>query len=72
MRVYPQKFTMKHYPFRTPQQAKARLATRLARRCHPEHAKGWGVHYDQYAPGFDFCWDPDKLLYWKDTRNPLP
>ncbi len=72
MRVYPLKFTMKHYPFRTPAQAKAKIETRLARRNHQEHAQGWGVHYDQYPPGFDFCWDPAKLLYWKDTRSPLP
>jgi glycosyltransferase involved in cell wall biosynthesis len=63
---------MKHYPFRTPEQARRKIETRLARRCHPEHAKGWGVHYDQYPPGFDFRWDPAKLLFWKDTRSPLP
>ena len=72
MRVYPQQFSMKHYPFRTPAQAKAKIETRLARRCAEEHAQGWGVHYDQYTPGFNFCWDPAKLLYWKDTRSPLP
>ncbi len=72
MRVYPQRFTMKHFPFRTPAQAKAKIETRLARRCAEEHAKGWGVHYDQYPPGFDFCWDPAKLKFWKDTRSPLP
>ena len=72
MRVYPQKFTMKHYPFRTPAQAKAKIDTRLARRRKEEHDKGWGVHYDQYPPGFDFCWDPAKLKFWKDTRSPLP
>jgi glycosyltransferase involved in cell wall biosynthesis len=72
MRVYPQKFTMKHYPFRTPEQARRKIETRLARRRMEEHAKGWGVHYDQYPPGFDFTWDPAKLLYWKDARSPLP
>jgi glycosyltransferase involved in cell wall biosynthesis len=72
MRIYPHKFTMKHYPFRTPAQAKAKIETRLARRCKEEHDKGWGVHYDQYPPGFDFCWDPAKLLYWKNTGSPLP
>ena len=50
MRIYPQKFTMKHYPFRTPAQAKAKIETRLARRNQQEHAAGWGVHYDQYPP----------------------
>ena len=72
MRVYPHEFVMKHYPFRTPAQAKAKLETRLARRCNEEHDKGWGVHYDQYPPGFDFCWDPAKLKFWRDTWTPLP
>lgn len=72
MRVYPIKFTMKHFPFRTPSQAKAKIETRLARRCKEEHQRGWGVHYDQYPPGFDFCWDPAKLKFWGDTRSPLP
>lgn len=72
MRVYPQKFVMKHYPFRTPAQAKAKIETRLARRRKEEHDKGWGVHYDQYPPDFNFCWDPAKLKFWKDTRSPLP
>ena len=72
MRVYPVKFAMKHYPFRTPAQAKAKIETRVARRCAEEHAKGWGVHYDQYPAGFDFCWEPAKLKFWKDTRSPLP
>jgi len=72
MRIYPHRFTMKHYPFRTPEQARRKIETRLSRRRMEEHAKGWGVHYDQYPPGFDFCWDPAKLLYWQDTRSALP
>ena len=73
MRIYPQRLSMKHYPFRTPAQAKTKVETRLARRRKEEHDKGWGVHYDQYAPpGFDFCWDQKKLLVWRDTRSPIP
>jgi glycosyltransferase involved in cell wall biosynthesis len=72
MRIYPVQFSMKHYPFRTPAQAKAKIETRIKRRNHQEHAAGWGVHYDQYPPGFEFCWDPAKLRFWKDTRSPLP
>ena len=64
--------TMKHYPFRTPEQARRKIETRLARRCHEEHAKGWGVHYDQYPPDFPFCWRPEELKFWRDTRSPLP
>ena len=72
MRIYPQKFVMKHYPFRTPAQAKARNAERRARRVPEEVAKGWGTHLDQWPADFDFCWDPAKLKFWKDTRSPLP
>ena len=72
MRVYAQKFTMKHYPFRTPAQAKAKIETRLKRRNHQEHAQGWGVHYDQYPADFSYCWDQTKLRFWRDTRSPLP
>jgi hypothetical protein len=72
MRVYPQKFTMKHYPFRAPEQARQKIETRLVRRSMEEHAKGWGVHYDQYPKDFNYQWDAEKLLYWRDTRSPLP
>lgn len=61
--VAPEKFIMKHYPFRTPTQARMKLATRLARRCHEEHRDGWGVHYDAQFPP-TFCWDPAKLKEW--------
>ena len=72
MLIYPQRMTMKHFPFRTPEQARRKIETRIARRRKEEHDRGWGVHYDQYAPDFNFTWDPEKLLYWKDTRTPLP
>jgi hypothetical protein len=70
MRIFPLQFTMKHYPFRTPQQARARVAQRKARRVPSELAKGWGSHLDGY--GEPFCWDRDKLKFWKDTTSPLP
>jgi glycosyltransferase involved in cell wall biosynthesis len=72
IRVCPEKFVMKHYPFRTPAQARAKIETRLARRCKEEHDRGWGVHYDQYPPDFSYCWDATKLLRWEDTRSPRP
>jgi len=63
-RVYPEKFVMKHFAFRNPEQARLKIETRLARRCHEEHRDGWGVHYDQYPPGFSFCWNPAELREW--------
>lgn len=63
--VFPQKFLMKHYPYRTPEQARRKIETRLARRCHEEHRDGWGVHYDEkFPPGF--LWDPAKLQEWRE------
>lgn len=63
-RVAPEKFVMKHFAFRTPRQARQKIETRLARRCKAEHDQGWGVHYDQFKPGFPFCWNPADLLEW--------
>ena len=71
-RVAPEWFTMKHYPFRTPAQAREKLETRLARRCHEEHQAGWGVHYDEFPPGFSFCWNPADLKWWSNTESALP
>lgn len=65
-RVAPEKFIMKHYPYRTPAQAKRRVETRLERRCAQEHEQGWGRHYDDFKPDFSFCWNPKELLDWRD------
>ncbi len=62
-KVSPEKFLMRHYPYRTPFQARRKLQTRLARRCHEEHHDGWGVHYDVFPPGFSFCWDRKTLKH---------
>ena len=71
MKVAPERFTMKHYPFRSPEQARRKLETRLARRCHDEHRRGWGVHYDEPFPP-TFCWNPEDLQAWSDSSTPLP
>ena len=72
LNVSPEKFVLKHYPFRTPEQARRKLAVRMERRCHEEHRMGWGVHYDEFPPDFSFCWDRAELMEWKDTGSPLP
>lgn len=70
-RQCPERWVMKHYPFRTPEQARAKIETRLKRRCHEEHRKGWGVHYDVFKPGFNFCWDAGKLREWPSAGFPV-
>ena len=63
-RVAPEEFLVKHIPNRTQEQAQRKLSTRLGRRCHREHAKGWGVHYDILTPGTNFLRDPRSLRRW--------
>ena len=63
-RVAPEKFVLKHFPWRSPAHFERKLAERLARRCESEHAKGWGVHYDPLAAGKDLI--PKNLKYWPD------
>jgi len=70
MLISPERFVMKHYPFRTPAQARAKIATRIARLDPAERAKGWGAHLDGYHE--PFCWQPETLKFWRDTRSPLP
>ena len=76
-RICPERWSMKHYPFRTPEQARAKLLTRLARRCKPEHAAGWGVHYDPLLTavqaGLEMRWRADSLEFWNaDPTSALP
>lgn len=71
-RVAREKFILKHYPYRTTEQARERIRTRLARRCHAEHDKGWGIHYDALTPESEFLIDPAKLTYWRDPASPTP
>jgi len=71
--VYPEKFVMKHYPFRTNAQAAGRIRTRLERRCKAEHKeRKWGVHYDSLIGQQEFTRDPSTLQFWRDTDYPRP
>ena len=72
LKLCPERWTMKHYPFRTPEQSRKKLQVRLERRCHSEHKDGWGVHYDEFAPGFGFRWNAASLQTWRDLETPLP
>lgn len=59
--LWDETLVLKHYPFRTQKQASERIRTRLARRCHAEHDKGWGVHYDVFTPETRFIRDRAAL-----------
>lgn len=72
MRVYPEKFVLKHYPFRTQAQAAKKIRERLTRRSPAERASGWHVHYDLHRPEDNFIRDPATLKYWRDPQSPFP
>lgn len=71
-RTSAEKWSMKHYPYRTPAQARHKVQVRLERRCHDEHEDGWGVHYDAFGALATYVWDATKLKEWRDTESPLP
>ena len=71
-RLCPETFVLKHYPFRTTDQARRKLKERLTRRCHEEHQNGWGIHYDLFEPGSIFQWDQKALKMWPDLETPIP
>jgi len=73
-KLAPEKFILKHYPYRTQAQARERIRTRLERRCQEEHRKGWGVHYDGLSAESNFLRDPTigTLTFWRDVEQPAP
>jgi glycosyltransferase involved in cell wall biosynthesis len=67
-RIPLEHFIMRHYPYRTPEQARRKIESRLARRSKEEHRRGWGVHYDQPFPP-DFCWRPEDLRLFPPEKQ---
>jgi hypothetical protein len=63
-KVYPQKFLLKHYSLRTPEQGRRKVAERL-QRYHPgERQIGWHHHYDDLWEDGKFVWSKEHLLEW--------
>jgi hypothetical protein len=66
-RVFPYKFFLRHYPLRSRAHAQRKIFTeRLGRWKADEMAQGWHRHYDEFAPGDGFVWDPGSLLEWDE------
>ena len=61
-RVFPYKFLLRHYPLRSPQQARRKVfAERMTRFSPGERAKGWHIQYDGLRPDTSFLW-PEGLI----------
>ena len=69
-RVSPEKFSLKHFPWRSRAHAEAKLKERMARRCIAEHAQGWGVHYDGLSAETAIA--APALCYWRNPLDPFP
>ena len=54
-RVYPFKFLLKHYSFRSQDHGEQKVfRERKARWNHEERARGWHIHYDAMKEGHQF------------------
>lgn len=64
-RVFPFNLVLRHYPLRSPEQARAKVFRDRLPRFGPERAaRGWHVHYDSFAPDSTFLWPADDLNDW--------
>jgi hypothetical protein len=68
-RVFPYKFMLKHYPLRTPEQARRKIfVERLGRYSPQERAAGWHIHYDNLRNDDSFLWSADDLIEWDEQE----
>lgn len=64
-RAFPVNLVLRHYPLRTPAQARAKLFRDRMPRFEQERAsRGWHVHYDGFTPDASFLWDASTLNEW--------
>ncbi len=71
-RVFPYRFLLKHYPLRSPDQARRKVFADRKPRYSPQgRARGWHTQYDEWIPEDDFLWKAEDLIDFEDpgTRN---
>jgi hypothetical protein len=62
-KIFPYKFLLKHYPLRSPEQARRKIfGERRSRYAPEERAIGWHTHYDDFDVGDRFIWNPAELI----------
>lgn len=68
IRLFPLKFLIKHYPFRSLEQAKRKVLLERKNDFVSEKKKrNWHSHYDTYENEDDFIFKKDNLLYWEKS-----
>jgi len=70
-RIYPFKFLLKHYPYRSQEHGERKVFRERKLRWNPaERAKGWHVQYDGIEKGHQFLQSPlEKELYDEERFN---
>lgn len=70
-RIYPFKFLLKHYSFRSQSQAEKKVFRERKARWNPkERARGWHIHYDSMQEGHRFVQLPSaKEVFDEDHFN---
>jgi hypothetical protein len=70
-RIYPFKFLLKHYSFRSQSQAEKKVFRERKARWNPkERARGWHIHYDSMEEGHRFVQLPSaKEVFDEDHFN---
>jgi hypothetical protein len=64
LQIYPERWTLKHYPIRSQAHGEAKLVERMARFDPAERARGWHVQYDHMRLPYNFLRDPKELIEW--------
>jgi hypothetical protein len=67
-RVYPFKFLLKHYSFRSQRHGEKKVFSERKPRWNPEErARGWHIHYDSMQEGHRFVQPPsEKIVFDED------
>lgn len=70
-RVYPFKFLLKHYSFRSQRHGEKKVFRERKARWNPEErSKGWHIHYDSMQEGHRFVQSPaEKAVFEEDNFN---
>jgi hypothetical protein len=62
-RIFPYKFLLKHYPLRSPSQARRKIFVERRPRFAPEERKaGWHYHYDTFDENDSYIWNAAELI----------
>jgi Glycosyl transferase family 2 len=62
-RIFPYKFLLKHYPLRSPSQARRKIFVERRPRFAPEEREaGWHYHYDAFDKNDSYIWNAAELI----------